>query len=609
MRTTALYATLALLTACASSGDNGTDLDVAHPEADTTTLVFDFDGELLLAGDPWSPRAAVLEQLLFAAGELRGLGAKARLDDISLSELRITETPDGGRRVQYHALLPVEWQGGRDAPPRFVLTLPTSVDGDALEVFAARYGAGCGGGATGSLWQTFRPHDPGCLIDRADRLEITAHIAPAVDVPSGRYPEYHEVWADEALRIVAVFIGAPSDEPMRFIEAAQKAFAGAGVTASESASGVAELTYAVSSPRGLVQVTALRPTHVETPSAIFMARYVELAHDADILYLGDAGARAVAIAALSERQALAAGRHQIIVSATLDVRDLADPSLLVPRIAVNDGDPLGSRHLDHVFVLDSLRERSGRIALAGLASALAAAAPRTYRQALAAHETLILGDEDNRYFPGFDPASPEAGFVLAAKLDLDAEHLYEIEAAPGGTYLVRLSHDPRYPGGDVDLFVRAGDAPTALRFDCHPYLRGSAETCRITLPKSDSLHVLVRGYDNEPSNYVLELRPEITGGLPAWSGLSESGITVEPDEMVVFETPLLGQGTYHFAIDGDGDADLYVRTGAAPTADLFECRPFLDGSTEACAIVLEAPATIFIGVNGFGAAQVSLSAN
>ena len=41
---------------------------------------------------------------------------------------------------------------------------------------------------------------------------------------------------------------------------------------------------------------------------------------------------------------------------------------------------------------------------------------------------------------------------------------------------------------------------------------------------------------------------------------------------------------------GTGDADLYVRFGATPTASTYDCRPYLDGATEKCACSPSPPA-------------------
>ncbi len=49
--------------------------------------------------------------------------------------------------------------------------------------------------------------------------------------------------------------------------------------------------------------------------------------------------------------------------------------------------------------------------------------------------------------------------------------------------------------GDADLYVRFGSQPTATRFNCRPYLDGSAETCSLSVPAGQSqAFVAVDGY-------------------------------------------------------------------------------------------------------------------
>ncbi len=51
---------------------------------------------------------------------------------------------------------------------------------------------------------------------------------------------------------------------------------------------------------------------------------------------------------------------------------------------------------------------------------------------------------------------------------------------------------------------------------------------------------------------------------------------------------------------GTGDADLYVRAGAAPTTTTYNCRPYLSGNTETCTINNPtAGTTYFIGVRAY----------
>jgi serine protease len=60
---------------------------------------------------------------------------------------------------------------------------------------------------------------------------------------------------------------------------------------------------------------------------------------------------------------------------------------------------------------------------------------------------------------------------------------------------------------------------------------------------------------------------------------------------------------------GTGDADLYVRFGSAPTQSAFDCRPFLDTSSESCSLLVPAgKTTAYISVRGWaGASSYSLS--
>lgn len=61
-----------------------------------------------------------------------------------------------------------------------------------------------------------------------------------------------------------------------------------------------------------------------------------------------------------------------------------------------------------------------------------------------------------------------------------------------------------------------------------------------------------------------------------------------------------GASNLKFVINGgSGDADLYVRFGTAPTTSSFECRPFLNGNTEACEITNVQAGTYHIMLHGF----------
>src|SRR5690606_419858 len=50
---------------------------------------------------------------------------------------------------------------------------------------------------------------------------------------------------------------------------------------------------------------------------------------------------------------------------------------------------------------------------------------------------------------------------------------------------------------------------------------------------------------------------------------------------------------------GTGDADLYVRYGAQPTATEYACRPYLFGNNETCTIANPTAGTWHVMIRGF----------
>jgi hypothetical protein len=83
-----------------------------------------------------------------------------------------------------------------------------------------------------------------------------------------------------------------------------------------------------------------------------------------------------------------------------------------------------------------------------------------------------------------------------------------------------------------------------------------------------------------------------------WAGLTKSG-TVARNQEVKFSTPKLAKGNYTFKMTGTSDADLYVRVGTEPNAQLFDCRPFLSGSSETCNVSLNTAAPVHVMVRGY----------
>ncbi len=66
----------------------------------------------------------------------------------------------------------------------------------------------------------------------------------------------------------------------------------------------------------------------------------------------------------------------------------------------------------------------------------------------------------------------------------------------------------------------------------------------------------------------------------------------------------LAAGTWTFTLAHDpaspgGDADLYVRTGAEPALQAYDCRPWLNGSAETCTVELTEPTEVHWMIHGY----------
>ena len=194
---------------------------------------------------------------------------------------------------------------------------------------------------------------------------------------------------------------------------------------------------------------------------------------------------------------------------------------------------------------------------------------------------------------------------LVADVGQGQTRSYDTGVVPAGSYRIVLSHDPARVGGDADLYVRAGAAPTTSTYDCRPYADGSDEECTVTLAAESTIFIQVRGYASGTNAFRLVVEGDGGGGEeppPAWDGLDESG-TVARDQEVRFATPELPAGTYRFEMTGTADADLYVRRGSAPTTTTFDCRPYATGSSETCSVSLSAPGIVHVMVRGYAASS------
>ncbi|MFY8274401.1 S8 family peptidase [Pseudoalteromonas sp. SSDWG2] len=138
--------------------------------------------------------------------------------------------------------------------------------------------------------------------------------------------------------------------------------------------------------------------------------------------------------------------------------------------------------------------------------------------------------------------------------------------------------------GDLDMYVKAGSAPTTSSYDCRPYKNGNNETCSFDNPAAGTYYVMLRGYSAYSGASLLGEVTTAGTGTGTGGGGTVSDISASrgqwkhytldvPAGMSVLDVDIAG---------GSGDADLYVRFGAQPTSSSYDCRPYKGGNTESC---------------------------
>lgn len=166
--------------------------------------------------------------------------------------------------------------------------------------------------------------------------------------------------------------------------------------------------------------------------------------------------------------------------------------------------------------------------------------------------------------------------------------------------------------GDADLYVRRGSQPTLQQFDCRPFRSGNNEECVFANPQPGTYFVSLHAFSSFSG---VTLVGQFQGGnAEPFPGveLQQNNISGARNQFVRFQLVVpQGASKVTFQISGgSGDADLYVRRNSQPTANAFDCRPFLDGNNETCTFNQPAPGTYHVGIRGFTAfSGVNLTGN
>lgn len=514
----------AALAACSggpSEGDSPRTEDAFSSEQ-ATLLQFAFDGELV-TDSSFGARGAIDDQMLYTIGHLNGSRSVGRLDNLTVSNVRTTPTPDGKTRVTYHATLPVAWGSKQGLPSTYSFTLPRRVSWSGLEDFTTKYKASCVDWAahdvdSGSMWYYFRPRASGCQLDPNDVVNVSVAVTRAPENTTGKYPEYHKVWEDNALRAVAIFGKNKDGETSgdagiqafnAFVASMRRVLTPYGLTTvpatvpTDPGVQVPDVTLSGALPDGkTISVTALLVDNVRTAGAAFDRRYETLSADADvIMYNGHAGL-GQNVRALARKGRFLPGRYLLLFMNGCDTFAYVDGSLAETRAALNPDDTEGTKYMDIVTnAMPSYFSSNAPNSTTLIETLMRFDRPKTFDQMFAsidrAQVVVVTGEEDNAFQPGMPigtttpPPVPGtwSGLDESGSVARREEKRFTTPEIDAGTYVFELSGT-----GDADLYVKKGSSPSVSAYDCRPYKSGSAEVCKVTLTERGIIHTMVRGY-------------------------------------------------------------------------------------------------------------------
>lgn len=489
--------------------------------AEAIFLDFAFEGSLV-TDQTWNIEKQVENQMLYTIGQLNGDNSVGRLDKLVVSNIE-TEPIDGGKTlVNYDATILVGW-GDKDNPvSEYTFKLPRDVSSSGLEAFAENYSHDCvDWGAhdvtSGSMWYYYRPARSNCDIAEGDIVEINVAATISDVNTTGKYPEYHKVWEDNTLKVVAVFgkyedgATTASDAGIRaydrFISTVQNDLGGLDNYTTEpaevpSSPGVEtpDITFTADIGEDMrVEVVTLLVDNVRTAGPEFTSRYEALTPDADlIVYNGHAGLGSN-IRALAQKGRWQQGQYAIVFMNGCDTYAYVDSALADAHADVNPDDPEGTKYLDIVTnAMPSFFREMPNSTIQLIRGLMNVDDPQTYEQMFSridADEVVIVsGEHDNEFIPGGDsgeePTTNWEGLTESGGIAQNAEDRFSTPTLPAGTYTFELSGS-----GDADLYVRIGNEPTIDSYDCRPFRAGSSEQCVVELSSPTTVHVMVRGWD------------------------------------------------------------------------------------------------------------------
>jgi hypothetical protein len=248
-----------------------------------------------------------------------------------------------------------------------------------------------------------------------------------------------------------------------------------------------------------VNVVALLVDEVSSAPASFDARFGEVTPGADlVIYDGHAGLGAN-VRALTPKARFFPGKYQLFFMNGCDTFAYEDDSLQKARAAVNPDDPSSSKYLDVMRnAMPAYFSSMPDASMAVIDAMLEDDAPRTYAQIFKgideAQVVVVTGEEDNVFTLHFNPGERWEGWSDSGAVGYKETATYVTDTLPAGKYVFAMTPDVSSPGGDADLYLRVGSAPTiSSTYKCPSYKFNSNERCAVTLTSPAKVYMETSG--------------------------------------------------------------------------------------------------------------------
>lgn len=516
------------LFACATA-ESTDEREIEQPftSAVATLLDAEFSGELVTTSVA-NLRKQIKTQLLYSVGQLNAEPGVARLERLALSQITTASLGNGLYRVRYRAKLPVAWGHQTALPTSYELVLPKRIDTAGLTTFTSRYQTRCNDGDPNAVnvanfWYHYRPRAFGCALSAADVVRLPATLRISTQNTFATYPEYHRIWEDGRLDVLAVFgkyaVGATSTSDAgiaaynSFLRSVRARWPDAVTTPASlpfnAAPAITDVTFSRTVDGETTQITALLVDEVKTAPASFDKRYSELTPGADlIIYNGHAGLGSN-VRALAQKGRWFPGKYQIMFFNGCDTFAYVDDTLAQTRAALNPEDPSGTRYLDTIS--NAMPAYFHDLDPTTIALVTALGNPdqpksyiRMFQDVDPVQVVVATGEEDNVFHQGFDPGTDWAGFAARGEVGYAQTLSFRTETLPPGRYTFHMTADPTLPNGDADLRIRVGAPPTITStYRCKSYLYNSNERCTVTLTTPAQIYMTATGDVQRQSRFFV----------------------------------------------------------------------------------------------------------